>query len=278
MSQLEVRKIPFAFEGVEFIWNPGNPRFAIDMNKVSFFAIGLERYFCRAVREAEPLIGNPGIHDLARDFREQESIHSLSHRQHVKALGERYPALRGTLDRLIRHFDDLYERESLEYHLGYAAGLESVFTPAFRMLIDNREVLFGDGDARVASLFLWHFCEEVEHRSAALDIFNHVVGSYWFRLRRTPSYLRHVIQGLALLEDEFKTRLPEVPGSFYRMDAYRRVPGRERLRSMLGILGSQLPGHHPASQAVPEYFHEWMARYGRGEDMTQVYGVPVQTA
>ncbi len=59
MSHLQVRRIPFTFEGVEFIWNPSNPGFAILMNMISFMVIGLEKYMCLAMRDAEPLIQRP---------------------------------------------------------------------------------------------------------------------------------------------------------------------------------------------------------------------------
>ncbi len=275
MGELQIRKIPFDFSGVKFIWNPANPGFSIEMNKVSFFAVGLERYFCRAVSEAESRIRDAAALREARDFREQESIHSLAHRKHINALCERYPGLRQSLQRIIAHFDELYEAKPLEFHLAYAGGLESIFTPSFKMMLDNRALLFGEGDARVASLFVWHFCEEVEHRSAALNIYNHVVGRYWYRLRNFPLFIRHVAQGLQLLGEEFRQHVPEVPDEYYRMDGFREIPRRESLRSLAGIIRSQLPGHHPSSQQVPAYFYEWTRRYHSGEDMTQVYGVPV---
>ena len=51
------------------------------------------------------------------------------------------------------------------------------------MMLDNEETLFRPGDDRVASLFLWHFVEEVEHRSSALVIYDAVVGKPWYRIR-----------------------------------------------------------------------------------------------
>lgn len=274
MAGLTVRKLPFEFEDVEFIWNPDNPRFSIDMNKLSFFAVGLERYFCRAIRDAEPLITDPAILEEAQDFRMQESIHSLAHRQHVKDLCRQYPGLNQALDDLIKHFDDLYDQQTLHYHLGYTGGLESMFTPVFKLFLDNRAVFFGKGDARVASLLLWHFCEEVEHRSSAISVYNHVVGKPWVRLRYLPSYFRHVAEGMNLLTEAFKQHVPQVPEEYYVMSANNGVPKMDQVRMLASILATQLPWHKTSTQVVPDYFYEWMQRYERGEDMTQVYGVP----
>ena len=53
MSDLVVRRLPWDFTGVDFVWNDEDPAFAITMNKVSFFAIGLEKYICQAMTDAE---------------------------------------------------------------------------------------------------------------------------------------------------------------------------------------------------------------------------------
>jgi predicted metal-dependent hydrolase len=92
MIDLKVRRIPFDFEGVDFIWNKNNPEFAITMNKLSFFAVGFEKYICQAMRDAEPLITDPRVLQEARDFRAQEGLHSSAHRKHCKALIAQTPS------------------------------------------------------------------------------------------------------------------------------------------------------------------------------------------
>ncbi|WP_217430237.1 metal-dependent hydrolase [Sphingomonas bacterium] len=267
-----MRKIPFSFEGVEFIWNRDNPVFSIAMNKMSFFAIGFERYICQAVRDAEALIKDPEVLAEARAFREQEAIHSVAHRKHIKALIARYPGLQGTLDKVIGSFDELYKRESLKFHLGYVGGLESVFTPMFRMLIDHRDVLFEKGDARVASLFLWHFFEEIEHRSSGLIVYDEVVGSYLYRVRNYRHYMRHAKDMYAMMDAEFREHVTDVPHSYYMMKSDVVLPLKSRLRSFFGILAAQLPWHNPEHEALPDYYYEWGKRYQGGEDMTRIYG------
>ena len=170
MSDLKIRRIPFSFVGAPFIWNPGNPGFSVAMNTLSFFAIGFEKYICRAMQDAEALIDDPAILAEARAFRAQEGIHAHAHRQHVKALIKQYPALQEALDKTIASYDELYASKPLAYHLAYIGGLESIFTPSFKLLLDHRHLLFAGGDARVASLLLWHFCEEIEHRSLKLGV------------------------------------------------------------------------------------------------------------
>lgn len=271
MSNLTIRKIPFSFEGAAFIWNPANPHASILMNKISFFAIGFERYICRAMRDAEPLIEDPVVLDEARDFRAQESLHSQVHRKHVKALIARYPGLQGALDRVVAAFDDLYEAEPLAFHLGYVGGLESVFTPLFGMLLDHRDILFGGGDARVASMFIWHFFEEIEHRSSGLIVYDEVVGRHFYRIRNYRRYMAHSRSLFDALDAEFRMHVDDVPRDLFSVPAVS-LPLRSRLRSLAGVVAAQLPWHDPTRARLPDYYHEWKARYDAGEDVRQIYG------
>ena len=52
MSNLEVRKFDWDFEGIPFLWNPEQPRFSVLMNQITFVIISFERYICRALVEA----------------------------------------------------------------------------------------------------------------------------------------------------------------------------------------------------------------------------------
>jgi predicted metal-dependent hydrolase len=278
VSNLKIRRIPFTFDGVDFIWNPHNPAFSIMMNKVSFFAIALEKYFCQAIREADSQIRNPAVREEARLFMIQESAHALAHRTHVRALIERYPGLQEASDAMTAHFDKLYAEKDLAYHLGYAGGLESIFTPSFKLLIDHRELLFAKGDSRVASLFIWHFCEEIEHRSSALMIYDEVVGSYWYRIKNFPSYMRHVTDALQLLEQKFKQHLPGIPDEWYSEKFDAALPLRARLKAFAGIVRAQMPGSDPVNQTVPDYYAEWLQLENSGADLTKVVGVIPQEA
>jgi hypothetical protein len=273
MSNLKIRRIPFQFDGVDFIWNNDNPAFSIMMNKVSFFAIALEKYFCQAIRDADTQIKDPAVREEARLFVAQEGAHSLAHRKHVKALIERYPGLQEALDDIGTHFDKLYTEMPLSYHLGYAGGLEGIFTPSFKLLIDNRDILFAKGDSRVASLFIWHFCEEIEHRSSALMIYDEVVGSYWYRIRNFASYMRHVNDGLKLLEMKFKQHVPGIPDEWYSEKFDAKLPLADRIKAFVGIAQAQLPGHRPVNQTVPSYYAEWLQLDDSGADLTKVVGV-----
>ena len=284
MSDLVVRHIPFEFDGVEFIWNPANPQFALAMDILSFWAIGLERYLVKTMKDADAVITDAAVRMEARLFLQQESVHTSCHRRHVKALIERYPGLQAALDNSIGYYDALHRDGDLRYLLAYAAALEGTFTPIFKMIIDNRATLFADGDARVASLCLWHFCEEVEHRSSAVMVYDNVVGDPVYKVRAFIPMMRHVLRCHRMLLAEFRRQLPsETNGAEFgsglsrtlmigRGNPFATVPVRQRFSMYRGAIASILPGYDHENQPLPEWAATWFEHWERGEDMTMFYG------
>jgi predicted metal-dependent hydrolase len=277
MSDLEVRKFDWDFEGIPFVWNPEQPRFAILMNQITFVIISFERYICKAMRAAESRITDEEVATEARLFGQQEGVHAAAHQKHARALLEQYPGLQSVLDKSQQSYDDLFESQPLEYHLAYAGGLEAIFTPFFKMILDHRAILFSGGDSRLSSMLLWHFCEEIEHRSSALMVYNHVVGSYRYRITNTRHFQRHAGDLFQMAIEEFKANVPDVPHDVYEGDPFVNVPRGARMRSALGILRSQLPWHNPTYQPLPNYYDEWIGRWSGGADVTQLYGQPSMT-
>ena len=301
MPDLQVRKMRFAFADydVPFCWNEENPAFSSMANAVSFLAIGFEKMIVQTIREATPRIIEPAVAQEAQAFLRQEGQHSTAHRQHVSGLIRHYPGLRETLDQVIGEFDSLTASKSLEYRLAYTADLEATFTPVFKLMLDHDATLFAPGDDRVASLFLWHFVEEVEHRSSALIIFDSVVGSDLYRMRMAPSIFRHVLQVVRIACHGFNEHVPledrtvdsvsmfaahryrrrlgrwlpplRVPDHGTMPRAFSGLPLREQLVALTGVVRSQLPNHNPAHERLPALADLWFRRYDDGYDVSHWY-------
>ena len=300
MTDLEVRRISFAFdETVPFAWHPTNPEFGITMNAVGLFIIGFEKYVVDAVRQAMPRIGDPAVAEEADAFLRQEAQHARAHRMHMRALFGRYPGLKVTLDGVVASYDRLFDAKPLEYHLAYVAGLEATFTPYFKALLDNADEFFRPGDERVASLLLWHFTEEIEHRSSALVVYDHVVGDPWYRLRQLPSVLRHIAEVVTATVEGFNEHVPladrvvdarcilpgyqmrrHVSGALPFLDlgvdlrhpaSMSPVPARDQARTYARLIASQTPRHDPKRQPLPAFADEWFTRYERGDDVARWY-------
>ena len=171
MTDLVVRKIAWDFDAsVPFLWQPANPNFGIFCNAFTFIAVPFEKYIIGSLRQAQDrLAENPDVAAEAEAFLRQEAQHAAAHRKHMLALIERYPALEQCYQDTVDSYDDLIKSEPVEFHAAYIANLEATFTPLFKVFLDNRDALFGGGDRRVASLMVWHFVEEIEHRSSGSD-------------------------------------------------------------------------------------------------------------
>ena len=274
MSDLEVRRFDWDFEGIPFIWNPEQPRFSVLMNQITFVIIAFERYITKAMRAAEPRITDADVKREARLFGQQEGIHAAAHQKHARALLAQYPGLQSVLDKTQASYDAQFERQPLEYHLAYAGCMEAIFTPFFKMILDHREILFSGGDQRLASMLLWHFCEEIEHRSSALVVYDHVVGSYRYRFTNSRHMRRHAVSLFAMAIEEFKKHVHDVPHDVYEGNPFASVPRLATMRSALGIFASQAPWHDPTHQPLPAYYDEWIGRWSAGEDVTRLYGRP----
>ncbi len=283
MTTLQVRRPPFAFDGdVPFLWNAERPEFSLMMNSISFGAIAFEKYIVAAMRQAIPFITEPAVAAEADAFLRQEAQHAAAHRAHVKALSRTYPGLRATLGQAIACYDDLLTTRPLGYHLAYVANLEATFTPAFKLLLDYEEELFKPGDERVASLFLWHFVEEIEHRGSALLVYRAVVGREAYRLAVLPSIVRHLARVSRVIAEGFDAHVPfddrkvkaRALGALNILPVFSPflcAPLSERRAATWSMLKSQVPNHDPEHQPLPRFADLWLERYARGADVTRWY-------
>lgn len=277
MNELKLRKIPFDLDGVDFLWNPANPAASLLMNQISFISPGFEKYIVRAMLQFEKEIEDPAVREMAVLFRKQEGIHAGAHHKHMAALIKRYPGLQETLDAVIGLYDELFEQKEMKFHIAFTGSLEATFTPFFKVIIDHREKLFGGGDSRVASLMLWHFCEEIEHRSAAMDIYQSVYGDEIYRLKIVPDVIKFN-RGLSeLIIDGFKEHVPGLEAHYFTDSPFEGIPKRVMFSMLWRLFCAQMPWYNHDRQPLPEWAATWFKHYEQGDDMTNFYGVKPQT-
>jgi predicted metal-dependent hydrolase len=298
MTQLTVRRPPFPIDdSVPFQWQPANPAFGLFGNTFTFLAIAFERYIVAATRRAMDRITDPDVAEEADGFVRQEAQHARAHRAHAKAMISQHPDLEQVFESVNHAYDVLLDEEDLEFHLAYVANLEATFTPLFKMVFDNRGPLFVGGDERVGTLLLWHFVEEIEHRSSALRIHRHVTPDPWYRLRKAPKVFGHVAGIYTQVLDGFERSVPldarristsaVSPRGLYRSELRDRRPfgrraerpsmlGHVRGRELMTMIGRELlaqaPRHDPAREPLPVWVERWHAAYDRGDDVTTYAG------
>ena len=167
-------------------------------------------------------------------------------------------------------------------------------------MLDNRDALFGGGDRRVASLMMWHFVEEIEHRSSGLLLSRHINPNPWYRVKHFRATSRHVAALAQAVAETFDRVVPfedrgastrelmskglmtrvltyRLPWKRGRRDEgppsiFQDVPSNQLAKMVWRLWLSQTPYHDPADQPLPEWADTWMAEYDRGTDMTRFFG------
>lgn len=290
MTDLKVRRVRFDLAGddIPFNWNPEKPSFSMQCNVISFFAPGFEKFVVDATREAIPLMTDPEAIAEAGAYLRQEAQHSAAHVRHISALCRRWPGLAEVTEKIIESYDELTATKSLAWRLAYTAVVENTFTPYFKVFLDHDDKLFEVGDERVASLFMWHFVEEIEHRSSAMIVYKSAVGdSYSFRLRTIIDVIRHLSQILSIMHEGFRKHVPaECGGEFARLmpnglspraifdtvradkqlttpeqATYHGVPRREMFDMVTGLIRSQSANHDPQFEKLPPLAARWFRRF-----------------
>ena len=289
MADLHVRRVRFDFAGhdVPFNWNPQRPAFAMQCNLITFFAPGFEKFIVDATREALPLMRDSRQVEEANLYLRQEAQHSAAHTSHFRALVRRWPGLQETMDAVHASFDHLTATKPLVWRLGYTAVIEATFTPYFTVFLDHEDKLFATGDERVASLFLWHFVEEIEHRSSALMVYDAVHDSYSYRLHTIGGVVKHIDELLRIISTGFAEHVPEGDGGQYAalipgglslsamrasqraarrltgagQATYSGVPKRQLLDMVIGLVRSQGRNHDPRHERLPVFADRWLRRY-----------------
>ena len=272
---LKVRQIDFPFHGgIPFQSNPANPHWSNFVNFITLIAPGFERYFIKAIRQVMPEISNPTVRADAELFCQQEAQHSRQHLAHMKVLAAHYPGLDDVRQAVTASYVRLFERETIAFHLAYAATVELCFGPLASFLIQHRDALFKGGDPTIASFMLWHLVEEFEHRNSAIDVYNAVIGSHFYRVKSVVGVARHLAEIAKIVRDGFKQHIPAntfavEPGNVTKM--FAATPVWDQLCLAGNLLCTLLPYHNPNGIVQPDWVTQWFAAEAAGQDMSAYY-------
>lgn len=264
-APLRVRKVQFAYgDDVEAHWNRARPEWSQVVNASSLLMPYLEPFLIDAIREAIPLIHDPELREEAKAYLGQEAHHFKQHRRFNDLLLARgYDRLRDYEATLAADYAALRARP-LAFRLAYAAGFETMALAIGHMLVRGRVWFFADADPSVSSLVLWHFVEEVEHKRAAFDVYQAVVGSYWQRMRGLAYAMWHTLRRTR----QAYVTLLETDGLWGRVRTrvtMKLLMARIAAACLPRILESVSPRHDPARVVDPPWIREWIALYERGE-------------
>ncbi len=187
MADITVRKIRFTFdEPIDFDISDEMLGSILPMLGLSLTMPYLEPYLIRTMRTAIPLIGDPQLAEDTRRFSQQEGHHYRNHalfndqirRQFDTATADRIRAIEDAMEADYQRYT---KTKSLRFNLAYAEGFEamtcsSALAGAESGTLDETESMPG------GEIWAWHLAEEIEHRTVAFNVFQHMVGSYLYRI------------------------------------------------------------------------------------------------
>jgi len=174
-----VRKVQVEIpEDFKPYWNPAKPVFSQLANGASTLLPYMEPFIADSIRPASKHITDPALLEEAKAWMGQEAQHFKQHRRFNEVLiAAGYPELREREKQMEREYQELGKR-SLKYQVAYTAGFEVMALSIAHMLIEQREYFSGEADGHVASMWLRHLIEEIEHKNLAFDVYQHLYGGH----------------------------------------------------------------------------------------------------
>lgn len=187
MSEVTVRRVKFEFPDELDDVLPGADLVSESyLVAFSFTMPALEPYLIRTARAVAPRITDTTLAEDVDGFIGQEAQHFQNHRRVnemvLRQLGD--PAAAKIRD-ILSELDDEYRRftsgRSDEFNLVYAEGFEAMTCAMAMSMFESA----GAGASGPGSnfgpwrqLWTWHAAEEIEHRTVAFALYEHLVGSY----------------------------------------------------------------------------------------------------
>lgn len=260
-----VRQVQFEFpEDFRPYWNPAKPVLSHLANGASMLLPYMEPFIIDSIRKATKHISDPALLEEAKAWMGQEAQHFKQHRRFNEVLiATGYPQLREREKQMEREYQELGKRR-LKYQVAYTAGFEVMALSIAHMLIEQREYFFGEADRPVASMWLWHLIEEIEHKNLAFDVYKDLYGGHWYRAYGILCALIHM---MGLIRGTYIVLLKEdgLWGKWKTRWAIKKIAFRLFLSFLPRTIRYAIPGHHPSQVANPEWMKEWVALFDKGE-------------
>ena len=173
---LPLRRVTFAYpDDMDPAWIADKPEFAHMANGLSLLMPYAEPLFIKAVRSAFGDIDDE-LQGRTDDYIKQEIGHYTEHKHFNEIIRARHPAV-ARIEQWMKRTADWVTGRSRKFMLAFASGGEIMSFLLARWVDEHAGDLFAEAEPVVATLFLWHLAEEVEHKSAAFDVYEEIDGS-----------------------------------------------------------------------------------------------------
>ncbi len=250
MTAIVPRRVRFDWTDTPLHWVPGDPQTTHTINVLHLLLPAGEKWFVHVYRQALPLIADEQLRSDVKGFMGQEAVHARAHGgvlAHLSAQGlDPTPYTRRVdwlFDKLLgdepfgRTPPDWLRRAWLKQRLAIIAAIEHYTAVLGMWVLDSPALDDAGADPTMLDLLRWHGAEEVEHRSVAFDLFQHVSGSY---VRRVETMIVSAL-ALAFLWIQgtrfFLAHDPSQPGKA-TWRGYWRAVRQDRLPAIRAIYGT----------------------------------------
>ncbi|MBQ0714665.1 MAG: metal-dependent hydrolase [Paraperlucidibaca sp.] len=184
---LKARKVQFDLSTTPLHWIPNDPFATHLINSINLILPAGELWFCRVFNQALPLIKDEKLRLEVKGFIAQEGMHARAHKgawpyleRHnidITALLARSDRIFGTLLSDAPLGINMLNRKRLQKpwliaRVGLVAAIEHFTGFLGQWCMDNTS--WDKAEPTMADLFRWHLAEEVEHRSVAYDLYEHL--------------------------------------------------------------------------------------------------------
>jgi predicted metal-dependent hydrolase len=264
---MTVRRMRFPYpESLKAWWNPARPEFSHIVNAASLAMPYLEPYLIDIMRKAKERIADPQLLKDVDLYIAQEATHFRQHQLFNKRLADLgYKTVPHHERQLKIDYDAFADTRSFTFNIAYAEGFEAMGLTVGHMLVEDREYLFRDADPAVTSLVLWHFVEEIEHKTVTFDVFKALDGRYTWRVYGLLYATTHIFfrtwqaYRQMLIEDgrwyKLRTRL-----TLYRLLARMFARLLPRLARILK------PSYDPRQVEDPHWIKQWWRMHREGAE------------
>ncbi|MFJ6700979.1 metal-dependent hydrolase [Streptomyces sp. NPDC091272] len=192
-TPLKARRVSFDWADTPLHWLPGLPFASHTINVLHLLLPAGERWFVHVYKQALPLITDDRLRADVIGFIGQEAMHAQAHDDvlpHLKAQGLDPTPYTAQVDWL---FEKLLGDRTLPpgrarrwwllERIAIIAAIEHYTAFLGDWILNADELDRRGADPTMLDLLRWHGAEEVEHRSVAFELFQHVDGGYRRRAR-----------------------------------------------------------------------------------------------
>jgi len=257
---LPIRRMNFEFaDDMELVFIENDPA-------LSYYFVGawmmlpyLEPFLIRTVQAAMDKVDDPKLKEEMLRFCAQEGQHFRQHaraNEVVRRVHPSGPRLAELEKEVEAEFARWSAEKPLRFNLAYAEGFESMTCAAARAQIETG--FFDHMKEPIRGLMYWHIVEEIEHRTVCFDVYDVVVGDYFYRTRMSRWFQKHYLGwcgrfAAAMLEAE-----PDLVARYDtpELKAVRKRRMARYQRAFLPrLMATFLPWYDPAKVALPAEYH-----------------------